>query len=399
MNAVTKSEPTTIAERLNASLTEAIREFLQQEQISQSEFAKRLNVSKGQVSKLINSPTDTKLSTIANVATVLDKEPLLLFTDGRRDAYRYPDESLAILNEPEYPVGKRITDKVNWKDIENLPVLEQATAMKRDIDGRRPFSRNMEEHVLQQTLRIWNYNSNAIEGNKLTYGETLTLLLYGITAKGKPLKDHLDIIGHRDAVEVMLDMVKGERPLRQTDVRQLHQIMLKEDYPQRAITPDGREVFRMIHVGVYKSEPNHVRTAEGEMHYFAEPNAVPGLMRDLLDWYAEAEKVDEVHPLLRAAILHHEFVSIHPFDDGNGRIGRMVMNFALMRAGYPIAIIPVAKRVDYYSALENADGGDYVPLVDYIGGHLHSALEVQLATARGEDIGGSKWDTPDDDPR
>ena len=384
---------------LSAALTEEIRAYLRDRDMTQSDFAHRLGVTKGQVSKLINSPTDIKLSTIVNVAAAMGKEPVLVFTDGRRDAYAYPDDAVALANDPERSYGDRIRDKVNWADVQQLAVLEQATAMKADIDSRRPFSRNMEDHVLQQTLRIWNYNSNAIEGNQLTYGETLTLLRYGITAQGKPLKDHLDIIGHRDAVNVMLDMVKGDRPLRQTDVRQLHQVMLKEDYPQRAITPDGREVFRTIHGGVYKREPNHVVTADGDRHYYAEPNAVPGLMRDLLDWYTEAEEKDELHPLLRAAILHHEFVAIHPFDDGNGRIGRIVMNFALMRAGYPPAIIPVSKRLEYYAGLNAADDGDYQPIVNYIGQRLISALEVQLATARGEDIGGSKWDTPDDDPR
>ena len=384
---------------MNATVSAEVRAHIERESITQTELASRLGISKGYVSKLLHAAGDTKLSTIASLAAAIGKEPMLLFTDGRRDAYRYPDEELALLNESEHPPGKRIANKVNWSDLEDLAVLHKATAMKADIDGRRPFSRNMEEHVLQQTLRIWNYNSNAIEGNKLTYVDTQNLLLHGTTADRKPLKDHLDIIGHRDAAEVMLDIVKGQRPLRQTDVRQLHQIMLKEDYPQRAIRPDGREVFRMIHVGVYKREPNHVRTADGEMHYFAEPDAVPGLMRDLLDWYTAEEKANTLHPLLRAVVLHHEFVAVHPFDDGNGRIGRILMNFALMRAGYPIAIIPVTKRNEYYSALQRADAGDYTPLVNYIGEQLHSALEVQLATARGEDIGGSKWDTPDDDPQ
>ena len=384
---------------LHESIVAEVKGFLEREGITQSEFAQRLGVTKGQVSKLINSPTDTKLSTIVNLAAAMGKEPMLVFTDGRRDAYRIPEEELPVVADQEGEYGNRIREKVNWKELCELPMLERCTALKADIDARRPFSRNMEEHVLQQMLRIWNYNSNAIEGNQLTYGETLTLLLYGITAKGKPLKDHLDIIGHRDAVNVMLDMVKGGCPLRQTDVRQLHQIMLKEDYPQRAITPDGHEVFRTIHVGVYKSEPNHVVTADGDRHYYAEPNAVPGLMRDLLDWYTAEENRGNLHPLLRAAILHHEFVAIHPFDDGNGRIGRIVMNFALMRSGYPPAIIPVSKRLEYYGALTAADHGNYTPIVKYIGERLLSALDVQLATARGEDIGGSKWDTPDDDPR
>lgn len=383
---------------MNASVIDEVKSYINREGITQTEFANRLGVSKGQVSKLLNAPTDTKLSTIVNLAAAIGKEPMLVFTDGLREAYRYPETDL-VLNNPERKYGKRIQQKVNWDQLTKLDVLQQSTAMKADIDGRRPFSRNMEEHVLQQTLNIWNYNSNAIEGNKLTYGETLTLLLYGITAKGKPLKDHLDIIGHRDAVNVMLDMVKGTRPLRQTDVRQLHQIMLKEDYPQRAITPDGREVFRMIHVGVYKREPNHVRTATGKMHYFAEPNAVPGFMRELLDWFEGVELEDSMHPLLRATVLHHEFVSIHPFDDGNGRVGRIILNFALMRAGYPVAVIPVDDRLDYYKALSAADGGNYLPLVEFVGARLMEALDIQLATARGEDIGGSKWDTPDDDPR
>jgi Fic family protein/predicted XRE-type DNA-binding protein len=393
------AETSAIAGRLHAAVADEVRAYLRERDLTQSQFAEHLGVSKGQVSKLLNTPGDTKLSTVVNLAVAIGKEPLLVFTDGVREAYRMPEERPETWKEDERPSYQGQLARIDFGKLQQLPVLAEATAMKADIDGRRPFSRNMEEHVLQQTLRIWNYNSNAIEGNKLTYGETLTLLLYGLTAKGKPLKDHLDIIGHQDAVELMLDMVKDPRPLRQTEVRQLHQIMLKADYAQHAITPDGRKVFRTIHVGTYKREPNHVRTASGKMHYFAEPNAVPGMMRELLDWYEEAEKKDELHPLLRATVLHHEFVAIHPFDDGNGRIGRIVMNFALMRAGYPVAIVPVDNRLDYYNALMAADDGNYVPLVGFLGARLLEALDVQLATARGEDIGGSKWDTADDDPR
>ena len=388
-----------VIERLSQAITQEVKSYLAEEKLTQTQLAERLRVSKGQVSRLLNAPGNTKLSTIVGLAAAIGKEPMLVFTDGVREAYRLPERSAGELNEDEPSYGSGRLASIDWNTLNSLPLLAQASAMKEDIDNRRPFSRNMEEHVLQQTLRIWNYNSNAIEGNTLTYYEVQDLLLNGTCADRKPLKDHLDIIGHRDAVDVMLNMVKGERPLRQTDVRQLHQIMLKEDYPQHAITPDGRRVYRTIQVGVYKREPNHVRTAKGRMHYFAEPNAVPGLMRELLDWYEVREREDSLHPLVRAAVLHHEFVAIHPFDDGNGRIGRIVMNFALMRAGYPIAIIPVDDRYDYYKSLQSADGGNYRPLVEFIGDRLVQALDVQLATARGEDIGGSKWDTPDDDPR
>lgn len=382
--------------KLYTGLVRDINDYLEAQGMSRSQFAQQLGVSKGYVSQLLNGTTDLKLSTLAKLAEAMDREPQLLLM-GKR----YPGSpDVELLRDPENRYGKdRLQRKVNWKELAGLPVLARTREMKEQVDSMRPFSRNMEQHVLRQTLNIWNYNSNAIEGNKLTYGETLTLLLYGLTAKGKPFKDHLDILGHRDAVDLMLDMVKGDRPLRQADVRQLHQIMLKEDYPQRAIRPDGQEVFRIIHVGKYKSEPNHVRTARGAMHYFAEPNAVPGFMTELLDWYTAAEEEDTLHPLLRAVVMHHEFVAIHPFDDGNGRIGRIVINFTLMRAGYPPLIVPVDDRLAYYQALEKADKGDYVLLTNFLGDRLIEALDIQLATARGEDIGGSKWDTPDDDPR
>ncbi|MEM6769285.1 MAG: Fic family protein, partial [Bacteroidota bacterium] len=126
--------------------------------------------------------------------------------------------------------------------------------------------------------------------------------------------------------------------------------------------------------------------------------AVPGLMAELLDWFNDAEQADGLHPLIRAAVLHHEFVAIHPFDDGNGRMTRILMNLSLMRAGYPLAIVPVDDRLNYYAALRAADNGDFVPLVEFLGRRLYSSLDIMLATARGEDIGGSKWDTVNDDP-
>ena len=383
---------------LATTLIQEVNTYLVEEGMTRTEFAERLGVSKGYVSQLLNGKSDLKLSSVANLARAMGRDPQLLFLH-RRYPYAAEPPAPLLAAEPKKPYGgKGLRDKVNWDALTQLPVLEQTRSRKEEVDSRRPFSMNMREHVLYQTLNSWNYHSNAIEGNKLTYGETLTLLLHGITAKGKPLKDHLDVIGHRDAVDVMLNLIKGERPLRQTDVRQMHQLMLKEDYHQRAIRPDGREVYRIIRVGVYKSEPNHVRTANDTMHYFAEPNAVPGLMTGLMDWYTEAEQEDRLHPLLRATVFHHEFVAIHPFDDGNGRIGRIVMNFALMRAGYPPLVIPVDERLTYYRALEQADRGDYVPLANFLGSCLVQSLENMVAAAKNFDIYGSRHDTPDDDP-
>lgn len=409
----TQSLPTRqdVRERLHIdlynSLVLELRRYMSREGLNQTEMAAHLGVSKGYISRLLNGTGDPKLSSILDLAMAINKEPVLMFTD-RPIAKPYEGDygNTAFVSEPASNYGRRdekaqtFTDRINWSDLVSLPILEQVTRTKGQIDAMRPFSRNMERHVVNQMIQNWHYNTNAIEGNKLTYGETLALLMHGITAKGKPLKDHLDIMGHRDAVDLILAMVKEiDVPLQQTDVRRLHKVMLKEDYQQKAITGSGREVFRVIRVGVYKREPNHVVTSKNKKHYYAEPLAVPGLMTELLDWHAAAEAAQDVHPLVRAAVLHHQFVAIHPFDDGNGRVTRLLMNFSLMRAGYPLVVVPVDDRLDYYRALEIADKGDYRPLVNFLGENLYNSLDIMLATARGEDIGGSKWDTYDDDPR
>ncbi len=390
------------------SLVLEIKRYLRREGLNQTELAERLGVSKGYVSRLLNGNGDPKLSSILDLALAIGKEPVLAFTDRPLSKpWDQSEEGLSgmVLNDPDSNYGQTdsesspsFADNINWEQLQSLPILEQTRAMHNQIESMRPFSRNMENHVVQQLIRTWNYNSNAIEGNSLTYGETLQLLLHGLTAKGKPLKDHLDIMGHQDAVQLMLAMVKDKAPLRQTDIRQLHKILLKEDYQQKAITASGRDIYRTIRVGVYKREPNHVVTRTGDQHYYAAPNAVPGLMTELLDWFNGAEQADELHPLIRAAVLHHEFVAIHPFDDGNGRMTRILMNLSLMRAGYPLAIVPVDDRLNYYAALRAADNGDFVRLVEFLGRRLYSSLDIMLATARGEDIGGSKWDTVNDDP-
>ncbi|MEL7163104.1 MAG: helix-turn-helix domain-containing protein, partial [Bacteroidota bacterium] len=261
---------------MHAALVSEVDYYLKDRGLTRSQFAEQLGVSKGYVSQLLNGVQDFKMSSLINLALAIEKDPVLVLADKQRRGYTLEDTVSVVADEGKKYGGDRIHQKVNWSALNALPILETTRQMKEEVDSLRPFSRNMENHVLQQYLRIWNYNSNAIEGNKLDYGETIALLLYGLTAKGKPLKDHLEVIGHQEAVELMLEMVKGDRGLTQHDIRQLHQVMLKEDYQQRAVRPNGQEVFRTIHVGRYKLEPNHVVTTDGTVHLYAEPSAVPG---------------------------------------------------------------------------------------------------------------------------
>lgn len=269
--------------------------------------------------------------------------------------------------------------------------VREAMRLMAELEAMRPISPEQEARILQKFRLDWNYHSNHIEGNSLTYGETKSLLLYGITAQGKPLKDHIEITGHNEALNWVLDIVKGGRPLTESFIRELHQLLLKEPYEVDAITPDGKPTKRMIQIGQYKSMPNHVRTVTGETHFFASVEETPAMVHELMDWYRAQREEPETNPIFLAALFHHRFISIHPFDDGNGRTGRLLMNFILMQYGYPPVIIKTDDKAQYYRALQQADGGNTDAFVQYIAVNLLRSLNIMLAGARGESI-----EEPDD---
>ncbi|MDX2302080.1 MAG: Fic family protein [Microscillaceae bacterium] len=272
---------------------------------------------------------------------------------------------------------------------ENLKeIIQQIDLLKQEADTFRPLNKEQEGRLMQKIRLDWNYHSNNMEGNQLTYGETKALLFYGITASSKPLKDHLEIEGHNEAVEWIMDVVKGkERPLNETFIKELHKLILKKPYFAPAKTPDGELVKRAIKIGQYKETPNHVETATGEMFYFASPEETPAKMTDLIDWYrAETEK-KELHPLIIAVGFHYKFIRIHPFDDGNGRIARLLMNFILMMHDYPPAIVLTQDKKSYLDALHQSDQqDDYTPFVVFVGKSLIAGLELFLRAAKGESI-------------
>jgi Fic family protein len=152
-----------------------------------------------------------------------------------------------------------------------VEILKQLESLREEINELRPIPPELEAKIIQKFRLDWNYHSNSIEGNKLTFGETKTFLLHGITADGKPLKDHLDIKGHNNALLLLEDIVKEERPIAENFIRELHKLILQEDYYNDAITPTGDKVKRLIKVGQYKQAPNHVKTATGEIFHFASP--------------------------------------------------------------------------------------------------------------------------------
>lgn len=265
-------------------------------------------------------------------------------------------------------------------------ILDTINLLKIEIDTFRPLRAELENRIMQKFRLDWNYHSNNIEGNQLTYGETKTFLLHGITAKGKTLKDHLDIKGHNEALLMLDEIVKDKRGISENFIRELHVVILHESYYNPAQTMNGKKTIRKIEVGKYKSKPNHVLTKTGEMHYFANPEETPAKMNDLIMWYQNANKDKSLHPLIIASIFHYRFICIHPFDDGNGRLARILMNLILMQNGFPPVIIKTEAKGDYYSALQEADGGNKDEFIKYIGEQLIHSLDLYLKGAKGENI-------------
>lgn len=193
--------------------------------------------------------------------------------------------------------------------------------------------RNLREDLIVR----WTYHSNAIEGNTLTLRET-KVVLEGITVGGKPLKDHLEAINHRNAILLLEDLVQQTEPLTEWTIKSLHQLILK------GIDDDNAGRYRTVNVriaGASQLPPDQMR--------------VPELMERFIQWHRE--EAQALHPVERAARVHSDFVKIHPFVDGNGRTSRLLMNLELIKAGYPAAILPVERRLEYYEALDKAHSG------------------------------------------
>lgn len=263
-------------------------------------------------------------------------------------------------------------------------LIQQIDTLQAQIESLRPIDREQEARVRQKFWLDWNYHSNAIEGNSLTYGETRSFLLYGLTAQGKPFRDYLDMKGHEDAIEYLEELIGQQTPLTEVAIREMHRILLVEPYEMPAITADGFPAKRRIAVGQYKTAPNSVRTSTGQMHFYATPEETPALMGDLMKWYGEEK--EKLHPLILAASFHYRFVSIHPFDDGNGRMARLLMNLILMQSGYVPTVVKTETKPQYIAALEKADSDDLEEFIQLIGENLKHSLELYLKAAHNEPI-------------
>jgi len=217
--------------------------------------------------------------------------------------------------------------------------------LKQKLDSYRPLKKEIINNLHEDLVLRWTYNSNAIEGNSLTLKET-KVALEGITIGGKTLREHFEVINHREAIYFVGDLVQKKKSLTEWQIKSLHQLILKN------IDEKNAGIYRNSNViisGAKHTPPDHV-------HLISD-------MNNLIHWYnTEAENL---HPVEMAARIHVDFVKIHPFIDGNGRTARLLMNLELMKEGFPPVVWPVEMRLRYYEALDNAHTkGDYSLFMD-----------------------------------
>jgi excisionase family DNA binding protein len=227
---------------------------------------------------------------------------------------------------------------------------------KARLDNQRPLS-NPALKKLHQTMEIaYTYNTNAIEGNTLTLQETLLVIREGITIHGKSLSEHLEAKNHPKAIAYIENMANS--PIEETNILELHNLLFS-GFCEGA--------------GSYRNGQVYI-----EGSYFIPPPAfeVPQLMRELLEWLKK--NPEELRPIELAAVFHYKFVAIHPFDDGNGRVGRLLMNLLLIKYGYCLTVIKTADRRRYYDSLKKADHDNYKSLVNFIARCVEQSLDMYL---------------------
>jgi len=238
----------------------------------------------------------------------------------------------------------------------NESLLTLIDKKKKELDNRRPLTEGETERLNEEFTVEYTYNSNAIEGNTLTLRET-DLVLRGLTIDRKPLKDHMEAVGHKEAFEFVSELVKQNEPLSERIIKQIHFLVLVGNKDDR---------------GVYRKVPVHIM---GAKHEPVQPYMIEPKMEELLKSFMESKE----HIITKLARFHIEFEGIHPFIDGNGRTGRLLVNLELMKAGYPPIDIKFTDRMEYYKAFDEYHENHNLSAMEYLfASYVNSRLDMYL---------------------
>lgn len=255
--------------------------------------------------------------------------------------------------------------------------LEKASSLKDEIYQKKlKINSNLQEAINNKLHFLWIYNSNALEGSRLTLEDTIFFLQEGLTVSGKSLKDFFDANNHLEAINYLYKTIHGQLSIDPNLLCALNVILLKKIDFIHARYASGQVVQKKLHPGQYKKESNHVLQPDGSIHKYVEPFQVSSQIHDLCEWIDS--NMNEKHPIITASIAHYNKVRIHPFQDGNGRGARMLMNLILMYHKFPPAIIEVNNKKNYLDCLKIADQGDLLPFTQYIADSVNKTQELVL---------------------
>ncbi|MFI3165714.1 MAG: Fic family protein [Bacillota bacterium] len=279
---------------------------------------------------------------------ISERRVRLLCANGKIDGAFLDGRSWKLPASAEKPSDGRRKSKISIFDA----IDEKITKLKE----KRPLTEGETERLLEQFMIEFTYNSNAIEGNTLTLRET-DLVLRGLTIDKKPLSDHLEVIGHKEAFDYVVEMVKEKAPLSENMIKQIHYLVLSDKKADR---------------GVYRRVPVLIM---GAKHEPVQPYLIIPKMEGLIADYNSNQQ----HIATKLAKFHIEFEAIHPFIDGNGRTGRLLVNLELMKLGFPPIDIKYADRITYYNAFDEFHGNNNLNAMEMLfAKYINERLDMYL---------------------
>ena len=261
-----------------------------------------------------------------------------------------------------WKIPKDATKPADGRYKSTASLLEMIDQKKKELDSRRPLTEGEVARLTEEFTVEYTYNSNAIEGNTLTLRET-DMVLRGLTIDQKPLKDHMEAVGHTEAFDFVRELVQDNVPMSERVIQQIHYLVLADK-------KDDRGVYRRVPVRIM-----------GAQHEPVQPYLIQPRIEQLMHSYAESTE----HIVTKLARFHIEFEGIHPFIDGNGRTGRLLVNLELMKAGYPPIDIKFTDRMAYYNSFDAYHvNGDLSVMEKLFAGYINERLDQYLAMLQEE---------------
>lgn len=281
--------------------------------------------------------------------SISDRRVRILCAEGKIPGAYQQGRAWKIPANAEKPADGRYKSAVSL-----LEIIDQKKA---ELDKCRPLTAGEVERLNEEFTVEYTYNSNAIEGNTLTLRET-DMVLRGLTIDQKPLKDHMEAVGHKEAFDFVRELVQDNVPISERVIQQIHYLVLADK-------KDDRGVYRRVPVRIM-----------GAQHEPVQPYLIQPRMEQLMLNFAESTE----HIITKLARFHIEFEGIHPFIDGNGRTGRLLVNLELMKAGYPPIDIKFTDRIAYYNAFDEYYIKDNLAAMEKLfAGYVNERLDQYLS--------------------